>query len=459
MTLQISKAPKVFIMFYMILVYFIYVFSALNWPKDNLLLLTVFYCVVLIFIVVGYDHGYSLKIRKKPVIFLKKAHINILLILSVINLYPVLMIIFAEEHLSVNVILAKIALAMQGLGDAYYERGMNILEVSIFSNKWLLFNFLYTPFATFITYNCLRYFKSLNFFQKLMTITIVVVEVGGYVAVGTNKMVFDYLLIIVACMLLNNTSRRKSVKPVSVIASPEGIKPKPKKAGNKLKIAFFSKRTFVIALVIVGALVFFGSTYSSRMEGQKNSTHMAYNQISGTKINQKQLSLLPKAIQEPVLGFESYLTQGLAHLDKALGMDFKWCYGLGASTYFTMFMGHFGISDKVIKNRTYEERMSNDEGVTNGQYWYSFYVAYANDITFFLVPLLIYLLAVMWGHYYKECLMTDDLLSFPIFILLLICFFYLNANNQIFGKAQLISFIPLFILSLFVRVKCKALTR
>lgn len=433
MTIQISKAPKKFIIVYMIMVYLIYVFGSLNWPKDHFILLTIFYAVVLFAIKAGYDYGYSLKIKKRPSIYLSTKHINILLILSVINLYPVLMIIFAEDHLSLNVILYKILLATQGLGDAYYER--NVLEVSIFSNKWLFFNFLYTPFATFVIYNCMLHFKSLKLFQKFAIITIVIVEVGAYIAVGTNKLIFDYLLIVVTCILLNNRSH-----------------------DNKIKISLFSKRALVIFLLIVGALIFFGSSFSSRMEG-KSGAHMVYNSISGTMINQEQLSLLPDAIQEPVLGFESYLTQGLHHLDNALGMDFLCCYGLGASRYFTMFLGHFGISDKIIKDRTYEERMANDKGVTNGMYWYSFYVAYANDITFFFVPLLIFVLAVMWGHYYKECLETDNLLSFPIFILLLICFFYLNANNQIFGKAQLLAFVPLYIASKFVSVKCKALSR
>lgn len=434
MTIQLSKAPKKFIIVYMIMVYLIYVFGSLNWPKVHFILLTIFYAAVLFAIKAGYDYGYSLKIKKRPSIYLSTKHINLLLILCVVNLYPLLMIIFAEEHLSLNVILYKILLATQGLGDAYYERGMNILEVSIFSNKWLLFNFLYNPFAIFVTYNCMLHFKSLNLFQKFLIIFIVLVELGAYIAVGTNKLIFDYLLIIVTCILLNNRSN-----------------------GNKMKMSFFSKRTFVISLLIVGALVFFGSSFSSRME-RKDSSHMVYNSISGTMINQEQIGLLPETMQEAVLGFESYLTQGLHHLDKALGMDFQWCYGLGASNYFTMFVGHFGISDKIIKNRTYEERMSNDEGVTNGMYWYSFYVAYANDITFFLVPLLIFVLSVMWGHYYKACLETDDMLCFPIFALLLICFFYLNANNQIFGKAQLLAFVPLYIASKFVSVKCKALS-
>lgn len=433
MTIQISKAPSKFIIFYMIVVYIIYVFGALNWPKENLLLLTIFYAVVLLAIKAGYNYGYSLRIKKKRTIYLSSTHINILLILSVVNLYPVLMIIFAEEHLSINVIIYKILLATQGLGDAYYERGMNILEVSMFKNKWLLFNFLYAPFSCFIIDTCLLNFKTLNLFQKTLTLFVVLVVVLAYIAVGTNKLIFDYLLLIVTCILLNRIKINKK---------------------NKFKFSFFSKQTLVISLLIVGALFFFGSTYSSRMQVQKSDGETAYNTISGTRISQEAL-FIPEAIRQPVLGFESYLTQGLAHLDQAMGMEFEWCYGLGASKYFTMLLGYFGISNDIIKNKTYEERMAKDEGVKNGMYWYSFYVAYANDITFLFVPLLIFVLAIMLGHYYRRCLVTDDLLCFPIFILLLICFFYLNANNQIFGKAQLFVFLPLFIVDRFVNIKFK----
>lgn len=436
MTIQISEAPKKFIIMYMIMVFFLYVFGALNWVKENLFLLTIFYIIVLLSVKTGYDYGYSLKIKRRPSIYLSKTHINLLLILSVINLYPTMMITFAEEHLTIDVIRYKIFLATQGLGDAYYERGMNILNVSIFKNFWLLFGFLYQAFAAFITYNCMLHFNALNLFQKSTTIFIVIVNVIAYIAVGTNKLIFDYLLIIVTCVLLNKNRGHKK---------------------NNLRISFFNKSTLVISFVIVGALFFFGSTYSSRMEERKDDSHITYNSIAKTRINQEQL-FFPKALHEPVLGFESYLTQGLAHLDKALGMDFKWCYGLGASKYFTMLLGHLGISDEIIKNRTYEERMSKEENVKNGQFWYSFYVAYANDITFFFVPLLIFILAVILGHTYRKCLETDDLLCFPIFILLLICFFYLNANNQIFGKAQLFVFIPLFIANKFVCIKCKTLS-
>lgn len=433
MTINIASAPKKIIISYMIIVFLIYTFSALNWTKEHYLLLSFFYATVLFFVARGFEYGYSLKISKKPVIYLNKKMINVMLILNIVNLYPTLMIIFAEEHLTLNVILAKIALASQGLGNAYYERGMNILEVSIFRNKWLLFNFLYGPIATFMTYNCMLRIKSLNNFQKVIIVFIVVVEVGAYIAVGTNKLVFDYVVIILTCVFLNifYSTRR-----------------------YKLCFKVFNRQTVIASFVILGALAFFGSTFSSRMEGQKDSGSY-YNVISGTQINQKQLSVLPKDMQEPILGFESYLTQGLEHLDQALGMEFKWCYGLGSSRYLTKFLGRFGISDKIIENRTYEERIANRQGVKNGQYWYSFYVAYANDITFIFVPLLIFFLAVMWGHYYRACLETDDWTYFPIFILLTICFFYLNANNQIFGKAQLISFIPLYIFSKLYSVKYK----
>lgn len=420
----------------MVFVFLLYLISPLNWEKDNLLLLTIFYISVLFAIYSGYNYGTKLTIkRNKRKIFLSSRSINLLLIMCVIDLYPFLMVALAEKQITLGIIMTKIYLASQDMGNAYYERGENILALSIFDNYWLFYHFIFYPICIFVVYNSLLCFKNLNLFQKILLSLVVILQIGSYIIVGTNKLIFDYLVIFLLIFVLKLYKKHHY---------------------TYLNLKLFSKQHILSIVFVVLAIIFFGKTFSSRISNKKDY-FQTYNTINGKPINRSYINFLPLDIQGQILGFDSYLTQGLEHLDKALGMKFEWCQGLGSSPYLDIMLGFLGIDSSEEKQKTYEYRISKSEGVKNGQYWYSAYVAFANDISFAFVPLLIFFLAIMWGHYWNACLSTDDTSYFPIFVLLTICFFYLNANNQIFGKVQLGSFIPLYIISkLFdIRFACK----
>lgn len=429
MKLYIKQAPKRIVLLYMIFVFLLYMFSALNWTREHIFLMIIFYISILLSINYGFECGYRLPMKNKKKIFINNRWLNILLILCVIDLYPFLMVSLASETVSLNVILSKIVLASQGFGDAYYERGENILAISIFENSWLLYHFLFSPLCTLVIYNCILFFSRVSIFQRTVTVFVVVVQVCSYIIVGTNKLIFDYLALFFFALLLSTC---KNVN------------------ARFIKLTLGGKNVFLLVVLVLAALIFFCGSYSSRIQDKKS---FGVNTISGNKINSENMVLVPEDMRSSILGFSSYLTQGLEHLDWALGMDFQWCYGLGSSKYLANFLQKMGVDADEIEKRTYEYRISQKEGVKNGQYWYSAYVAFANDVTFFFVPMLIFIFAIMWGHYWKLCLNSNDLTCFPIFVLLGICFFYLNANNQIFGKAQLLIFIPLYVLSKFFDIQ------
>ena len=130
----------------------------------------------------------------------------------------------------------------------------------------------------------------------------------------------------------------------------------------------------------------------------------------------------------------SYLNQGYYGLSLALEQSFTPTWGIGNS-WFTLSIYERLTGDYFLRGRTYPFKLESlgwDPYVN----WHSMYTWLASDFSFLGTLLVVLLLAWLLASVWKSLLINHNIFALGLFILLMIMFMYLPANNQIFAFAD-----------------------
>ncbi len=91
---------------------------------------------------------------------------------------------------------------------------------------------------------------------------------------------------------------------------------------------------------------------------------------------------LPEGVEYPVYMLTRYWTQGYQGLSECLDLPFKWCYGLGHSTFLMRYAGVFAANHDYFLQRSYPYRLEAETGYDVSYYWHTIYPWLASDLTF-----------------------------------------------------------------------------
>lgn len=148
-----------------------------------------------------------------------------------------------------------------------------------------------------------------------------------------------------------------------------------------------------------------------------------------------------------------YLVNGYVGMSISLGEKFESSYGVGHSVFLQRVADtHFGIK---VYPRTFQHKITDrwDKDV----YWHTAYSYLANDITFWGVTIVMFLLGSVLAMVFLSALMENCFVASLLLPLFGILILYLPANNQIFSFLETMSSFWLLILLFFVsRYKLKA---
>jgi hypothetical protein len=124
-----------------------------------------------------------------------------------------------------------------------------------------------------------------------------------------------------------------------------------------------------------------------------------------------------------------YFSQGYFGLSLALTKDFQSTWGLGHSlalmNYYSALTGN---EDLYEISYTFRLR---DEGWSDLNRWSTMFPWLANDIGFTSVPLVIGLLAWIWGTSWKDAVLRNNDRAVIVFVFMMLIIFYMPANNQV----------------------------
>ena len=354
--LKAEYLPLWFSMLVMWLTLFIYVAGPVRWIDKwdwaeavTILLLALYF--------VAFAAGYLLRsrklVKKEPISIDLTEHFNWKKFLSIsiwINLF--LTVSNAQIYSSTSDIISLFLQAIKGVfspDTVYYGKDAS----SRMGNVVVWLTFFYSP-AMYITWFLSVFkFKSLEKRERIVVVFTFAVELARWLSVGTNKGLFDIVLLfvtffLVLCMHYLGRSDCKTEE-------------------NR---AFIKRITVIVLVAIILFFAFFGMALSARVNGQYNEANYAsfpYN-------------LIPKGLRFLIDKVDHYLVHGYNNMEKIIeNCEFKWTFGLGNSRFSMQIVNI--LFDVDLTGRTYPYQLK-EFGVDPLVSWHSAYSWFASDITF-----------------------------------------------------------------------------
>lgn len=267
-----------------------------------------------------------------------------------INLF--LTVTNAQIYSSTTDIFSLFGQAIEGIlspGSVYFGKDASSRMGSV--AIWI--TFLYSPLMYITNILSLYKFKTLTKNEKAAVVFTFVVEAARWLSVGTNKGLFDIVLLFVTFYL---------VLCMHYLGRPSSRTLKNKRTIRKI--------TVIVLVALLLFFMFFSMAISSRVSGQydkENYESFPYN-------------LIPEGMRFFVDKAVTYLVHGYNNMERIIeNCDFQWTFGVGNSRFTLQ------IVDKLLgtnlTGRTYPYQLQ-QYGVDPLVSWHSAYSWFASDLTF-----------------------------------------------------------------------------
>lgn len=258
-----------------------------------------------------------------------------------------------------------------------------------------------------------------NKFSSLLRSLAVVGILGGafiYLLIGTNKRNVDIMLLMPWLLVIRSRDSSAILKP---------------------------KRVLLFCLSIVLALAVFLPYFAINIAGRGNGTSSTENISIGKGDHIRATPFEALGFDSPVaqlygVGYTalaSYVGQGYYGLSLAMQEPFIWTYGVGHSRILTWLTEKVMGGQYSIQDTTYPSRVGRDFGWDSKIKWSTLYSWLAGDVTFFGVPVVVFLLGRLLGLTWIDALGRNPV-AVVLFCLTCLTVFYISANAQIFQSAD-----------------------
>lgn len=317
--------------------------------------------------------------------------------------------------------LGLLAISLKGIIDSliyginnpalsYYAK-LDITQSNIFLGKLgTIIMFIGSPLSYLLLSLIILYYKKMNSRYKFFSIVLIGMYAIRYIATGTNKGVFDIIIIIISVIFLKGsiqTGNNIDVKKV-----------KQKKSMKKYLSMF---------MLIIFGIMFFNYMIGSRSFGVNLSDETRIGDRVPLKENPTLLKVLPAPFVKPTILLSTYLTQGYYGLSLSMEVPVTPMLGAGSS----MFLVDQVSTITDINQYTLQQKVQNRYGWDSRVQWFTMYSWIANDFGFIGVGFYMFLLGFFFSIIYKDALKNDNIIAKVLFALLMIQFFFIPANNQL----------------------------
>ena len=321
---------------------------------------------------------------------------------------------------SVSSLFSEMLRGLTSPSAVYYEKDASSRASSII--VWV--TLLYSPMMYVTQFQSLYLFRKLKLSYKVMVVFTFMVEVARWLALGTNKGLFDIVLLFGANYVI------KIMRFYSI---------------GQERTRKNRKRNVIILFICVAAVIaffaFFGKAMSARVGG-------AYDPDNFSRYP---YSLIPKEFRVLAEKFDSYLVQGYDHLEEIIEhCKFKWTFGVGNSRFLMDSIRR--ISGLNLTPRTYPYQLQ-AFGVDPLVSWHSAYAWFASDLTFFgIIPLMFFA-----GSFFARLCMDVVLNEYPVAMTLfyLMVLMIVNASCTNYVLAYSNGFIGFWVLFFIYWLKKK----
>lgn len=405
---------------------FVFFTAPIQWKTNNLVLLALFalFCQLLIF--VGYKIGYKKGVVKSEKLIHKK---NIFYELSD-KIYNFIFIFYSLTFLIKYAYLLRfnpfdikgmILFLMIGIADPQLGYSLAVETMRPSTIPWTFYFLISIINQLFFIIGFVSW-KNYSKWKKGMFILFLFIEIFFWAGRATNS----GIIFIITTFLLSQLYRMDY---------------------DNSKISAKIKPLFIIIFSLIISI----SAFSYTMNNRKGSSVLNYQSLNLVNSPVDEFSnvflFIPKPLQDTYMYVVYYLTQGYYHTSLAFDLEFQSTYFLGNNPAIISLAEILGIN---VWKDTYIYRL-NTLGVDPLVQWHSAYLWYASDISFWGVPVLLFILGYLFGLCWGLSF-NNDLLSRIIFIILGNMLLYLFANNS-YLSSVFYSFMFILPIWYFTRIK------
>ncbi len=403
---------------------FIFFTAPIVWQTDNLLLFFAFSFLCQIMITIGYTKGANKSqkkiVSKKLFYKLSKEKFNFIFGFYLFTFLIKYAYLLRYQLLDVK---GMINVLLVGIADPHFGYHLALDASRPYTISWSLY-FLIAIIDQVFFIICFLKWRDMNRFSKYIFIFLLFVEIFYWMGRGTN---FG-LITLITTFLFSLMFMLKSTKL------------------NFKKLLLY----FVLSLLLfIGSISIFSSTLNNR----RGNTYLDYSQfdLGNSKVNENSIafSFVPKPLHDTYMYVVSYLAQGYYHTCLAFDLNFKSTYFLGNNpALIDLAKALFNID---IWKDTYMYRLR-EKDVDPLVNWHSAYTWFACDVSFFLVPFILFIIGYFFGTSWILSVTKDDFLSKIIFIITGNILLFLFANNT-YLSSVFYSFMFILPVWYFTRVK------
>lgn len=431
---RVSYLPIGLVLFYLIFTLVLYTYGPFAWITYEPVIFYTLQILYIIFLFLGYTVGMRSKQRNFSDWNKKKEH-NIyrwILPLTIINCIVILINIARDlgyTNFNLTAIINGLLRGMSDMGAGYnerYDRIMSALDggMVLGGSFMTLFNYLWDFFSFNVLLVGIYYFRRENILTKIFVLLSVLETICFYVSIGTNIGVFRVILAVVLFSILSII--RKSCMCVA----------SRKKKHSKVMIGIIGIGSILLVIY------FFFNTMKAR--GGIYLWNTEYYNVGGIGLNRDSVffRILPEALYMPLISLSGYLTQGYYGFSLATTIPWQPMYGVGSSmALVNIITEHFMNIDQF----TYQYRIQELYGWDSDIQWASMYTWAANDVGFYGVVFIMFILGYFIALSYKDSITSHNPFSAVVLVYLGLTCIFLPCNFQIFQSTYtLFGFIAAF---------------
>ena len=407
MNYKYSNLPLFIVNGFIIFTLFIFFLGPINWyiSLNDILRLILFMFFIIIFIFFGFILGKRInnyKVNDPISLIFKKINLNLVFLSSFLILFPLVLINLINklyvDDLSLVLIIQKLYLVIFSPQLGYWDREGIQIGGKIFTYFYVLMSPLLLSYFIFGYYD----FTKLSLFNKFSFILFVMIELLSWVAIGTNKGIFDQFFIIFTIFLV------KFIR-------------------NEIKLNL--RRRILLMLSIAAVILILFLVFYLFIGGRLSFSPIIRSDFFSINTFFLTNGLVENDFYKLYIYFSNYISQGYFGLIRSFDSESPFYFGFGGSSFLIYNIQElFGINltSNLLQFKTFL-----NSGWPALEKWHTVYVYLANEVGFFLTPLYIMFYGFLFGHSLRKSLMNPHSFDLVLLFLIMIFFFYSSANNQI----------------------------
>lgn len=271
---------------------------------------------------------------------------------------------------------------------------------------------LLSPWLTAVFPLTVLYWGRLDWGWRALALALIGFNLAMYLATGTNKGIADVVVTLPWLVLLAVSTGTLRVRRVGL------------------------KLTLISAVLLFGFLYSFGAGQQQREgSGTEYGSFFTGTAVLLADSGHFISALLPEEFRVVFEALNRYVVSGYYALSLALQTDSPSTLGFGHSMFLAR-NADLALGSDFFVSKSIPGLLERDHGWSMFQLWHSIYPWLASDVGFpgalVVIGALAYLLGLSWGH----ALTTASARWTVLLYLLLVLFFYIPANNQVFQSGE-----------------------